>query len=63
MVSKIPQVLQRSSFPDNIFAEGIAMHQGKIYGLSWKEDVAFRINPDTFQVEQEFRLPKGMKEG
>ena len=47
-----------SKFDDKIFGEGIAMHSdGKIYGLSWRERLAFRINADTLAIEKTFEVP------
>lgn len=52
------KVLQMSRFSDSIFGEGIAMHSdGKIYGLSWKEGVGFRIDPATLNIEKTYKLP------
>eukprot|EP00300_Choanocystis_sp_HF-7_P030242 c39027_g1_i1.p1 GENE.c39027_g1_i1~~c39027_g1_i1.p1 ORF type:complete len:317 (-),score=84.94 c39027_g1_i1:42-992(-) len=56
-------VVQMSKFADNIFAEGIAMHKDKIFGLSWREGLGFRIDPNTLKVEEEFVLPPKVREG
>lgn len=57
------KVLQMSKFSDSVFGEGMAMHNGKLYALSWKERLGFRIDPNTLTVEQEYKLPAEVQQG
>lgn len=40
------------SFDDKIFAEGSVVFDGKLYVLTYKENIVFVMNPDTLEVEK-----------
>jgi glutaminyl-peptide cyclotransferase len=42
-------VLQRVRLGPQYFAEGIAVHDGRLYQLTWREDVAFVYDPATLR--------------
>lgn len=48
--------IHQASFPASIFAEGLEQHNESLYLLTWKENIAFRLHPDTFAVLQKFKL-------
>ncbi|NHO64806.1 glutaminyl-peptide cyclotransferase [Aestuariicella hydrocarbonica] len=39
---------------DDLFAEGIALLQGKLYALTWKSGQAYTLNPQTLERLQTF---------
>ncbi len=48
------EVLNSVSLPDNFFGEGIALHNEKIYQLSWQLKTGFIYNLETFEEVQRF---------
>ena len=48
----------RYSFDGDIFAEGAAALNGKVYVLSWKENKAFIFNPETLALEKTVEYPR-----
>ncbi|MFV0388957.1 MAG: glutaminyl-peptide cyclotransferase [Pyrinomonadaceae bacterium] len=48
------RVLKQVSPPEDIFGEGIAILNDKIYQLSWQKGVAFRYNLADFKYEKSF---------
>jgi glutamine cyclotransferase len=53
--------LKTFSLPNNIFGEGITMFDNKIIQVSWREQVAFLFDKETFQLLNKFYYP--IKEG
>lgn len=53
--------LKTFSLPNNIFGEGIAMFDDKIIQISWREQVAFLFDKESFQLLNKFYYP--IKEG
>ncbi|MFD2516299.1 glutaminyl-peptide cyclotransferase [Salinimicrobium flavum] len=51
---KTGEVLRKIDIPDTYFAEGITILNDKIYQLTWKEDVIFIYNVNTFEKIDEF---------
>ncbi len=47
--------LQRLHLPAEIFAEGLTLHQGDLYLLTWKAGRALQLSADTLQVKAGFR--------
>lgn len=50
------RVIRKISFPPYIFAEGLTQMNGKIYTLSWRENLCFVWN-QRFVLERTFSLP------
>jgi glutamine cyclotransferase len=49
------KIVQRYDVPRDVFAEGIALLNGKIYQLTWQDQTAFVYEPETFKLLKEFR--------
>lgn len=49
------KVLQKTDVPPQYFGEGIALLNGKIYQLTWRENTAFVYNLDDLKKTGEFR--------
>ena len=49
------KVLRRVSLDRRYFGEGLALHDGRLYQLTWREEVCFVYDRDTFQLLE--RLP------
>ena len=47
-------VLQRTEVPSQYFAEGLAALNGKLYQLTWKSQIAFVYDLQTFKPEGQF---------
>ncbi len=47
----------------NVFAEGFALLNGKLYLLTWKERKGFIFNESDFKLEKEFPYPGSIIEG
>ena len=43
--------------PDNLFAEGIAHHEGELYVLTWRSRQMLALDPETLSVTATHRLP------
>jgi len=48
------QVLQQVAVPPEYFAEGLALLNGKLYQLTWRNQKGFVYDQNTFQLEKEF---------
>jgi len=44
------KVLKKVDVPNKYFAEGLTVFQGKIFQLTWREDVCFVYDPHTFTL-------------
>ena len=51
------QVVQRANLPPEIFGEGIAPWKGRLVGLTWKNQVGYVLDLDSFDTKGEFRYP------
>jgi len=51
------KVLKETSVPNNVFGEGISMFDGKIIQISWKEQVAYLYDKNTFKLLNKFAYP------
>ncbi len=49
------KVLKKHDVPQDYFAEGIALLNGKIYQLTWKSGIGFVYDLETFKLLSEFR--------
>lgn len=45
-------VLLRTNLPAHVFGEGLAIHDGKIYTLTWREQTAFILDLETLNIER-----------
>ena len=50
------KLINSATLPSNIFAEGLEQYNDSLYLLTWRENVAFRLNPDTFEILQKFKI-------
>jgi glutamine cyclotransferase len=48
------KVLQRQDIPEPYFGEGIAVHNGKIFQLTWQEGTGFIFDQVTFELLETF---------
>jgi glutaminyl-peptide cyclotransferase len=48
------QVVQRATLPPDIFGEGIAPWNGKLVGLTWKGQVGYVLDLDSFDTKGQF---------
>jgi len=44
------KILKKADVPNKYFAEGLTVFQGKIFQLTWREDVCFVYDPNTFTL-------------
>ena len=51
------QVVQRANLPPEMFGEGIAPWNGRLVGLTWKSQVGFVLDLDSFDTKGQFRYP------
>ena len=51
------QVVQRASLPPELFGEGIAPWHGNLVGLTWKSQVGFVLDLDSFETKGQFGYP------
>jgi glutamine cyclotransferase len=51
------QVLQRASLPAAIFGEGITSWDQRLIGLTWKDQVGFVLDLDSFDTKGQFGYP------
>lgn len=51
------EVLQRHDLGSEYFGEGIALLEGKLFQLTWKNEVGFVYDRSTFALERMFRYP------
>ena len=47
----------RLELSDTIFAEGLTMHKGALYLLTWKSQKMLAIDPDRLEIIKNYRLP------
>ena len=48
------KVLQKEDIPEPYFGEGIAVHDGKIFQLTWQEGTGFVFDQETFELLETF---------
>lgn len=46
----------RSRAVEGHFAEGLCLHKGSLYQLTWKSGLVFRYEPDTFDLTAEYQI-------
>ncbi len=51
------QVVQRATLPPEIFGEGIVAFDGRLVGLTWKNEVGYVLGLDSFDTVGQFRYP------
>ena len=51
------KVVQKTNFPQEYFAEGIAEFNGNIISLTWTSNTGFIFDGATFKLKQTFRYP------
>lgn len=51
------EIQQSVNLPDDVFGEGLAVFNGKILQLSWKNKVAFLYDKATFQILKKVQYP------
>ncbi len=51
------QVLARANLPADVFGEGITSWNGKLIGLTWKTEIGYLLDLDSFDTVGEFRYP------
>lgn len=58
---KTGKVIQKVSLENKYFGEGMTVLNGKLYQLTWRENVGFVYNPETLEKEREFTYFKNMQ--
>lgn len=48
------RVLRAMHLPGNFFGEGIALHDGELWVLTWRERTALVLDPDTFATNRTY---------
>lgn len=48
---------KRLKLSDNLFAEGLAIHRGELFLLTWKSQEMLVIDPETLEVKAKYPLP------
>ena len=43
--------------PDSVFAEGLTMHRGELFLLTWKSQEMFSLDPDRLEITKSYPLP------
>jgi glutaminyl-peptide cyclotransferase len=51
------QVVQRATLPADMFGEGIAPWNGHLIGLTWKTQLGYVLDLDSFDTQGQFRYP------
>ena len=51
------QVVQRANLPPEMFGEGIAPWHGRLIGLTWKAQLGYVLDLDTFDTKGKFGYP------
>jgi glutamine cyclotransferase len=54
---EIGKILQLYQLPDIYFGEGITIFEDRIYQLTWKEQIGFIYDTDSFQLLKTFSYP------
>jgi len=52
---KTQKVLKKISFDDKYFAEGLTELNGKLYMLTWRSELAFKIDKETFKTLKTYK--------
>ena len=47
----------RIELPDRVFAEGLTMHRGELFLLTWKSQEMFSLDPDRLEITKRHPLP------
>lgn len=47
----------RLELPDSVFAEGLTMHRGELFLLTWKSQKMFAIDPKRLEITKRYPLP------
>jgi glutaminyl-peptide cyclotransferase len=50
-------VMREVELPNQLFGEGLALFDGKLYQLTWKNHIGFIYDLKTFQVQRQFAYP------
>ncbi len=48
---------ERLELPDRVFAEGLTMHRGTLFLLTWKSQEMFSLDPDRLEITESYPLP------
>ena len=48
---------ERLELPDRVFAEGLTMHRGALFLLTWKSQEMFSLDPDRLEITESYPLP------
>ena len=51
------QVVERANLPPELFGEGITSWNGKLIGLTWKTQIGYLLDLDSFDTVGQFRYP------
>ena len=51
------QVVQRANLPPDMFGEGISPWHGRLVGLTWKSQMGYVLDLDSFDVKGRFGYP------
>jgi glutaminyl-peptide cyclotransferase len=51
------QVVQRANLPPEMFGEGIAPWKGRLVGLTWKSQIGYVLDLDSFETKGQFGYP------
>ena len=51
------QVVQRATLPADMFGEGIAPWNGRLVGLTWKAEVGYVLDLESFDTKGQFGYP------
>ena len=49
------EALRERELPANVFGEGLTWHDGELWVLTWRENAAFVLDPDTLATKREYR--------
>ncbi len=49
------EIIRKSPLPANLFGEGLALFNGKLYQLTWREGLCLVYDRETFEVLNHFR--------
>lgn len=44
------EIIRSRPFPSSVFAEGLTLLDGKLHMLTWRENTAYVLDPDSFQL-------------
>jgi glutamine cyclotransferase len=48
--------MRRRNLPSEVFGEGLTLHHGELWVLTWREGFVYVFDPDTFDIKRTFRL-------